>query len=158
MKNNPDARRKGYSLRAICLLLFFFCLSSGANRIHAQSLAYVTHPSDNTVSVINTESNTVITSIPVGDGPLAVALTPDGTLAYIANQTDSTVSVIDTASKTVIATIPVGSFPVAPKGARSNSEATGKLFSSGLLLSAHTLVLNLNPILKSQCEEMILLF
>jgi YVTN family beta-propeller protein len=71
MTHHPDPRMKGFLLPAICLLLFFFCLSNAVNRVHAQTLAYITHPGDDTVSVINTESNTVITTIPVGDGPLA---------------------------------------------------------------------------------------
>src|SRR5678815_1434725 len=105
MRHHPNLRVKGLSFPAICLLLVFFCLSNGANSVHAQTLAYVVHPADDTVSVINTDTNIVISTISVGDGPLAVAITPDGTRAYIANQVDSTVSVIDTATKTVIATI-----------------------------------------------------
>jgi len=90
MRHDPDL--KGLSFPAICLLLFFFCLSNGANSVHAQTRAYVAHPADDTISVINTDTNTVITTIPVGDGPLAVAITPDGTRAYPANQVDSTQS------------------------------------------------------------------
>ena len=74
-------------------------------------LAWVTNTTSDTVSVIDTETNTVIATIPVGDGPMGVALTPDGTRAYVTNSNDDTVSVIDTASRTVITTIPVGDGP-----------------------------------------------
>jgi len=40
--------------------------------------AYVTNWYDDTVSVIDTSSNTVLTIIPVGDGPSGVAVAPDG--------------------------------------------------------------------------------
>ncbi len=64
-----------------------------------------------TVSVINTTTNTVIATIPVGVGPELVAITPDGTRAYVPNIKSDTVSVINTATNTVIATVPVGIFP-----------------------------------------------
>lgn len=39
--------------------------------------------------------------VPVGNGPIGVAVTPDGAFAYVANNSDSTVSVIDTATLAV---------------------------------------------------------
>ncbi len=75
---------------------------------------YVTSDLSNTVSVIDTATNTVIGSpIPVGVSPTGVAVTPDGSKVYVANELDNTVSVIDTATNMVTATIPVGSFPFA---------------------------------------------
>jgi YVTN family beta-propeller protein len=76
--------------------------------------AYVTNADDDTVSVIDTSTNTVIGApIPVGDSPRAIAITPDGTRAYVTNSGDGTVSVIDTITNTVIgAPIPVGNFPL----------------------------------------------
>src|SRR5215467_14560911 len=74
--------------------------------------AYITNIGDNTVSVIDTATNTVIGSpIPVGLAPLGVAVTPDGSKVYVANSGAATVSVIDTATNTVSATITVGSRP-----------------------------------------------
>jgi YVTN family beta-propeller protein len=61
--------------------------------------------------VIDTASNNVVATIPVGQSPTAVAITPDGTHAYVTNLTDGTVSVIDTASN-MVATIPVGAGPI----------------------------------------------
>jgi YVTN family beta-propeller protein len=72
---------------------------------HHQPLAYVTNAADNTVSVIDTTSNKVLATIPVGQDPTGVAITSDGTQAYVTNQLDDSVSVIDTANNKVVATI-----------------------------------------------------
>ncbi|MEV6183330.1 YncE family protein, partial [Streptomyces sp. NPDC052015] len=55
-------------------------------------------------------TNTV--TIPVGDSPVRVAITPDGSHAYVTNSASDDVSVIDTATNTVTTTIPVGDSPV----------------------------------------------
>ena len=74
--------------------------------------AYITNSGDNTVSVIDTATNTVVGSpITVGVRPQGMAVTPDGSNVYVANASSDTVSVIDTASNTVTATIPVGHAP-----------------------------------------------
>jgi YVTN family beta-propeller protein len=74
----------------------------------AQPSAYVTNGFSNNASVIDTASNTVTTTIPVGSFPLGVAVTPDGAFVYVVNNGSNTVSVIETASNTVTTTIPVG--------------------------------------------------
>jgi YVTN family beta-propeller protein len=56
--------------------------------------AYVTNVGGDTVSVIDTATNTVTDTITVGDGPNGVAVSPDGTLVYVSNFGDDTVSVI----------------------------------------------------------------
>ncbi len=53
MRHDPDLCLKGFLLRATCMLLVFFCLSNAANTVDAQTLAYVTHVGDDTISVIN---------------------------------------------------------------------------------------------------------
>jgi YVTN family beta-propeller protein len=80
------------------------------------------------VAVVDTATNTVIASIPVGDQPpYTVAFTPDGAYAYVTlgenfgGPTNNAVAVIDTATRTVITTIPVAGVPsnvvVTPDGA-----------------------------------------
>ncbi len=81
-------------------------------RANAVPFGYVTNLETNTVSVVDIGTNTVVATIPVGNGPVGLAVTPDGTLVYISNLEDSTVSVLSTASDTVIATIPVGVEPM----------------------------------------------
>jgi S-layer protein (TIGR01567 family) len=66
-----------------------------------------------TVSVIDTDSNRVQTTVTVELGPQGVAVTPDGKKVYVANQNDNNISVIDTDTNKVTATIPVGSYPIA---------------------------------------------
>lgn len=88
----------------------------------AQPFAYVTDNGSGTVSVLNTSSNEW-TFIPVGAGPLGVAVNPVMPSVYIGNNGEGTVSVIDAPSSTVVATIPVGSLPagivVSNDGARA---------------------------------------
>jgi YVTN family beta-propeller protein len=73
---------------------------------------YITNILDNTVSVIDTATNTVAgLPIPVGNAPQGVAITPDGTQAYVTNSGSNTVSVIKTANRAVVTTIPVGGEP-----------------------------------------------
>ena len=56
-------------------------------------------------------AHAVIATVPVGNGPASVAITPNGLSVYVTNLKDNTVSVIGTATNTVIATIPVGNGP-----------------------------------------------
>ena len=74
--------------------------------------------SSDTVSVIDTATNTVTATIPVGEGPqfFGVAL-PDGSAVYIPHPDSRTVSVIDTATNTVTATVQVGEGPCIPRAA-----------------------------------------
>ena len=62
--------------------------------------------------MIDTASNMVVATVPVGSSPYGVAVTPDGKHAYVANIGSNNVSVIHTASNTVVATVPVGTGPV----------------------------------------------
>ena len=89
----------------------------------AEPFAYVADAGSNSVSVIDTATNTVVATVPVGNAPAGVAITPNGTRAYVANFSSDTVSVIDTATNTVVATIPVGNNPqgvaITPDGTRA---------------------------------------
>ena len=76
-----------------------------------KAYAYITNYNSNTVSVINTSSNTVIATVDVRNNPHGVAVNPAGTKVYVTNEEDKTVSVIDTATNTVTATVNVGKQP-----------------------------------------------
>ena len=71
---------------------------------------YVTnnHGTPGSVSVIDTATQQVIATIPVGAAPFDVGVTPNNNEVYVTNQGDMTVDVIDTTTLTVIATIPTG--------------------------------------------------
>src|ERR1041384_3084830 len=96
----------GATVQAVAILLVL--VGFGANSTFAQPRGYVANRLDNTVSVIDTATNAVIATMPVGSFPSAVAVTRNGSFAYVTNSGDSTVSVIDTATNTVATTIPVG--------------------------------------------------
>ncbi|MFC6987088.1 YncE family protein [Streptomyces cirratus] len=95
--------------------------------------AYVTSPGTvySSVNVVNTVTNTEIGYVGVGDGPLGLAVTPDGRRLYVANSFSDSVSVIDTASEKAVGKIEVGSTPadvvVSPTaaGRTSPTPATG---------------------------------
>jgi YVTN family beta-propeller protein len=74
------------------------------------SRLYVANNSDNTVSVINTITNTVVKTISVGQNPQGVSITPDGKKVYVSCQQQG-ISIISTATNSVIATITVGAEP-----------------------------------------------
>jgi YVTN family beta-propeller protein/beta propeller repeat protein len=90
--------------------------------LSAGTYAYITNSGDNTVSVIDTATNTVTATVNVGSNPLGVAINPAGTNVYVANDYDNTVSVIDTATNTVTDTVNVGAAPygiaVSPDGSK----------------------------------------
>jgi YVTN family beta-propeller protein len=81
----------------------------------AGTRVYVTNSASNTVSVIDTSSNTVIATVPVGTTPYGVAVNPSGTRVYVAYIGSNVVSVIDTNTNSVISKADVGmhSFGVA---------------------------------------------
>jgi YVTN family beta-propeller protein len=120
--------------RFLVVILFccFAVFVAGAAPMRAQYFAYVVNQTDATVSVIDTATNTVVATVPVGSNPQSVAVTPDGTYAYVVNSASNTspfcpfgsnpgsVSVVSTLTNTVVATIPLGDAPagvaIAPNG------------------------------------------
>ncbi len=67
--------------------LALLLVTVGAVAAEAAPFAYVTNVNSNTVSVIDTATNTVVATVPVrsNDNPEGVAITPDGAFAYVAN-------------------------------------------------------------------------
>ena len=104
-----------FPLATACLLL------SRPAKAQKFEFAYVANGASNIVSVIDTATNKVTATIPVGVFPWGVGITPDGRFAYVVNSglarpetencTAGTVSVIDTATNSVIATTPVDRSP-----------------------------------------------
>ncbi|MEU4804783.1 YncE family protein [Actinosynnema sp. NPDC023587] len=72
------------------------------------SRGYVTNVRNNTLTVIDTPTNTVDAAVPVGDGPAGVVVSPSGGHVYVSNYRAGTVSVVDAATLTATETIPVG--------------------------------------------------
>src|SRR5215470_5350561 len=102
----------GAAIRVVTLALFLVIF--GASPAKAQVNAYVVNSSSGSVSVVDTGSNTVVATIPVGPIPRAIAVSPDLRFLYVVNSGGLTgsVSVVDTATNAVIATVPVGTLPI----------------------------------------------
>ena len=64
----------------------------------SDTTAYVTLPSfvPPSVGVVSTSSNALITTIPVGDNPDAIAVTPDKNKLYVANRDSNSISAFNT--------------------------------------------------------------
>lgn len=63
------------------------------------------------VSVFDTGTETLITTIDVGKYPIGARVTPDGSKLYTADNRDDSVMVIDTSTNAVVGTIAVGNRP-----------------------------------------------
>jgi YVTN family beta-propeller protein len=91
-----------------------------------QAFAYVTIPDNNSVSVIDTVSQTIVQTVATGACPYGVAVGPDGLTVYVANHNADTVSVYAadplTGQLTPTTTISTGVSPrslaVSPDGTR----------------------------------------
>lgn len=64
------------------------------------------------ISAVATSTKTITASLPVGEEPRDVALSPNGDKAYVTNEESDSVTVANTASNTVAATVPVGNQPI----------------------------------------------
>lgn len=83
-------------------------LALTVTRGYSQTVAYVTNDKSHTVSVIDTASNAVTATIPVGKNPSGVVFSPDGSRAYVMNTGENTISIINTATAAVTATFSLG--------------------------------------------------
>lgn len=104
---------KSYSLflTSTAFLLLLIIISSielvaTAHSDLSAEYAYVPNEKSNTVSVINTTTDAVISTVPVGNVPVGVAISLDGTKVYVTNFGNDdipgrTVSIIDTATEEV---------------------------------------------------------
>jgi len=73
--------------------------------------AYIANQSNNTLTVLDTDNNQVVTIVPVGVNPQGVAVTMGGEWVYVANMDSNNVSVIKTSDYSVT-NVAVGNAPV----------------------------------------------
>jgi YVTN family beta-propeller protein len=78
------------------------------NSTDEATLAYFANTSDSTVSVLDTSTNVVTSTVHVGKTPSDVVVSPDGKKAYVANSDSGNISIIDTSTNTVIDSMNVG--------------------------------------------------
>ena len=75
------------------------------------SKAYVSDFGDKEVSVINTSTDSLLTTFAVGRNPSDIALTSDGAKGYVANMGSNSVSVVDTSLNSATSSVKVGRNP-----------------------------------------------
>ena len=97
--------------------------------------AYVNNHRSNSVSVIDTGTDAVVSTIQVGAGPGPIRLAPDGTKAYVGNFRSNTVTVIDAARDRVTSTIETGPGPCNIVFAPGGGKAYVTNYNGGSLLS-----------------------
>jgi YVTN family beta-propeller protein len=75
---------------------------------------YVANTGSDTVSVLNTDNDTIARNIalPRGSSPIGVAVSPNGRYLYTANGGSNRVSVLDTRAGRVVASVRVGTQPL----------------------------------------------
>lgn len=105
-------------------LVTFLMAQFVALGVFASPYAYIPNRGSDTVSVVDTATNQLLVTVPVGDEPVSTAATSDGLRLYVGNTQSNTVSVIDTSTMTVVKSIPVG---ITPWG-MAMCTAKGKLF------------------------------
>jgi YVTN family beta-propeller protein len=83
----------------------------GTPQVASYGKLHIVNELSNDVTVIDEQSKSVITTIPVGRRPVRNITYPRYNTVNVANWDDGSVSVIDIASDEVVATIPVGVHP-----------------------------------------------
>ena len=129
-KKLRTARRIGLAVATVALVSVAGARSSaaasalGEGHRCASHIAYVANTGSGTVTPISTRTNTAEPAIPVGQNPVAIAMTPDGRTAYVANASSNTVTPISTRTNTAGPAIPVGDGPdgiaITPRTALNN--------------------------------------
>ena len=105
-KQNNESRTRLWTLLFLGLLGGYGLTTQP---VVAAPFAYVANTHSNTVSVIDTQNNIVVSTIPVLN-PLYIAITPDGEYAYVSNIDNTNigfVTVINTITNTVKDSIPM---------------------------------------------------
>jgi uncharacterized repeat protein (TIGR02543 family) len=137
-----SSKSKGHLFLLILLAALLSAIAAG--NVCAAPFAYISNNAANTVSVIDTGTNTVVDTIAVGSYPLGVTVNPSGSRVYVANHSSDTVSVIDTSTNAVVETISVGSGPqgiaVNPSGSRVYVANTASHNVSVIDTSTHNVV------------------
>lgn len=111
--------------------------------------AYVTNSLGNSISAINVSTDLVAQTIPGGNRPSTLGITPDGSQAYIANFFGQNVSVIDTLTNTITTTVPVGQSPNSISITPNGSFAYVDNINSGttsIITTANNTVVNTVPV------------
>ena len=127
MKRNKHLKTITNIIYPAFALFAFACFalspSAGISATSDGRQLFVLAADSNSVTVIDSDTDQIMTNIPVGQSPIRLAMTPDGLKAYVSNTASNTVSVIDTLNPHVTATISTGhagpqEITVTPDGGR----------------------------------------
>jgi YVTN family beta-propeller protein len=136
-------------------------LGGAAGAAPATAKVYVSNVHGDSVAVIDVATQSILTTIDVGNEPRNLAVTPDGDTVYVPNRNgdpdnfDGTVSVISTATDSVTATVTHASFDdpyavaVSPDGKRAwvaNKEGGDSTTGSVTIIDTATNTVVLPPI------------
>lgn len=112
-----------HSILMPVLILSMAMIMLSARPAEAAPFAYVINYSF--FSIIDTATNTMVSTIPISDYATDVAITPNGRYAYVTHYYSGTVSVIDTATNTVVdSLVPMAGYTanavaISPNGSRA---------------------------------------
>src|SRR6516165_1895057 len=101
-----SARRGMLGRHGIGSLAILACICQGAPA--SAYTAYVTNERDNTISVVDLDKMETVKTIPVGQRPRGIAVSPDGRFLYICAGDDDIVQIVDTKSLAVTGDLPSG--------------------------------------------------
>lgn len=133
---SPSRRRKAQRALAAGILIPLILVAGGCRRKHFpkypaafREYAWVTNGGGNSVTVLDLVHMATAASIPVGEDPVDVAVSPTRDEVYVVNRGSASVSVIDAVTNRLVATIAVHREPesisVDLKGQRAYVANTG---------------------------------
>lgn len=108
---NAGARRFPYARFLLCLAV----VAGGWSAPVAADTLVVANKAEATASLIDVDSGEVVATVPTGEGPHEVAVSPDGRLAVVANYgtgeaSGSTLTVVDVPAARVVRTVDLGRY------------------------------------------------
>ena len=98
---------------------------------------YVSNTSASVVEVFSLSSRTYLAPVAVGNGPLGIALTPDGSMLAVVNAGDGTVSVVNPDTAKVVATYPVLTASDASSGCQGQAWEIAPAGAHGMLVDVN---------------------
>ena len=92
MQKSVRSFSRGFFPGAVRFLVLALAVVLSAGVASAQSVAYVAFSNNNDVAPIDTATNPVTATVPVGNAPGAVGALPDGDFVYVATSNASSSS------------------------------------------------------------------
>ncbi len=103
--NGPSLARSG----AAALALAVSPLAAGPTAL--ATTVFVSNEKGNSISVIDGDKLEVAATVPVGNRPRGIILSPDGKFLYVCASDDDTIEILDTGTLKVVGTLPSGPDP-----------------------------------------------